>query len=193
MFNDVLRYAVLPECPAMLRIFAAERCGAVAFSRSLEYMARDGRHGDFDRRRYQGRLMSIWQLLIILLLVGAPVAMYFIISGGPRGEIQRPLKFLHGSFWSYVVAGVLLVASALAVDDTDSIGGVLASLFVVLNVASWSFLISLGVLASRTGRSWILWAGLTFITGPLGTILSYFAMSNRIKDEQVGRRAPADV
>ena len=25
--------------------------------------------------------MSIWQLLIILLLVGAPVAMYFIISG----------------------------------------------------------------------------------------------------------------
>jgi hypothetical protein len=94
---------------------------------------------------------------------------------------------------SYVVAGVLLVASALAVDDADSIGGVLTSLFVVLNVASWSFLISLGVLASRTGRSWILWAGLTFITGPLGTILSYFAMSNRIKDEQVGRRAPADV
>lgn len=42
--------------------------------------------------------ISIWQLLIILLIIGILVVMYLIISSGSKGDIQRPLKFFIGAF-----------------------------------------------------------------------------------------------
>jgi len=125
--------------------------------------------------------VSFWQVAILVVLFGVPVAMYFVISGGPKDDIRKPLTFFHWSFWVSVAAVVLLVVVALVADDPDAPAPILLALFIVLSVAGWSYLIALGILASRTGRSWILWAGITFLTSPFGTIVSYIAMSTRTK------------
>jgi hypothetical protein len=128
--------------------------------------------------------VSIWQLVILLLIFGGPIAMYFVISSGPKDDIRRPLKFFHGSFWIAVVGTVVFFVVGAAVDDFDTVAAELGLLALVLIVAGWSYLVALGVLASRTGRSWILWAGLTLLTSPLGTIVSYLMMSSRAKSSK---------
>jgi hypothetical protein len=48
--------------------------------------------------------------------------------------------------------------------------------------AGVAFYIALGMLAARLGKSWILWVGLTIITKPIGSIIAYFLMRQRVKD-----------
>ena len=118
--------------------------------------------------------VSVYQILILLALCGIPL-MYFIITRGATDDIQRPLRFFHWSFWIAVVADVLFIFLSISAANPDSVG---ASLGLAL-VSSWSYLIALGVVASRTGRSWILWVGLTFITSVFGMVVSYAMMSGR--------------
>ena len=128
--------------------------------------------------------MSIWQLLIILLIVGSPVVMYFIISHGDKGDIKKPLNFFHRSFWIWLVGGIVFVVAgaAGAIDsNSDAVALGVGLLVLVVIVAGWSYIVALGVLASRTGANGFLWSALTWITGPFGVIASYIMMRSRSK------------
>jgi hypothetical protein len=128
--------------------------------------------------------VSIWHLLIILLIIGSPVVMYFIISRGDKGDVKKPLKFFHRSFWIWLVGVIVFVgAGAAGALDSTSDGVVVGVglLALVVIVAGWSYIVAVGVLASRTGANGFLWAALTWITGPFGVIASYFMMRSRAK------------
>jgi hypothetical protein len=128
--------------------------------------------------------LSIWHLLIILLIIGSPVVMYFIISRGEKGNIKRPLDFFHRSFWTWLVGLIaFFVAGAAGAIDSSSDAVVvgLGLLALVVIVAGWSYLVALGILASRTGGSGFLWAVLAFITSPFGPVVSYLMMRSRAK------------
>ena len=55
-------------------------------------------------------------------------------------------------------------------------------------VSILSYYISLGMLAKRLGRRWLLWCGLTIASAPFGFLVSYFWMKNLVEDAS----APAD-
>lgn len=128
--------------------------------------------------------LSIWHVLILLLIIGSPVVMYFIISRGDKGDIKKPLKFFHRSFWIWLVGAIVffIAGAAGAIDsNSDAVVVGLGLLVLVVIVAGWSYLVALGVLASRTGANGVLWAVLTWITGPFGVVVSYLMMRSRAK------------
>ena len=134
--------------------------------------------------------MSVWQLLIILLIIGSPVVMYSIISRGGKTDIKRPLKFFHRSFWIWLVGAIVfVVAGAAGAIDSTSDAVVLGVGLLVLTVivAGWSYIVALGVLASRTGANGFVWAGVAWITGPIGAIVSYFLMRSRARSFAASR------
>jgi len=53
--------------------------------------------------------------------------------------------------------------------------------FILMFVAGWAWLISLGIIASRLGKSWISWCGLSVIFSPISPIIIYFLMIGNIK------------
>ena len=53
------------------------------------------------------------------------------------------------------------------------------------------FYISLGILAARLGKSWIVWVGLTIIAKPIGTIVAYFRMRLLVNEQIESKAAPA--
>jgi hypothetical protein len=82
-----------------------------------------------------------------------------------------------------VGAIVFVVSGAAGAIDSNSDAAVvgLGLLALVVIVAGWSYIVALGVLASRTGANGFLCAALTWITGPFGAIASYFMMRSRAK------------
>ena len=130
---------------------------------------------------------SIWHWLILLVLFGSPFAMYFVIASGSRTELQRQRAFLHGSFVAWIVGFVVLIASTLSGEGSDSSLIALGAAVLVIAVSGWSYLISLGLLAKRTGRSWMLWSGLAFITSPIGILVSYPLMIGVLSEHRKGR------
>ena len=63
--------------------------------------------------------------------------------------------------------------------DEITPGAAAALLFTIL-ASGTVFLVSLGILAARLGRSWKLWVGLTVIT-PFGPFIAYFMMRKLLK------------
>jgi len=57
----------------------------------------------------------------------------------------------------------------------------------VLFASAISFYISLGLLAKRLGRSWIVWVGLTIITKPIGMFVAYFMMNQKVTEALASR------
>jgi len=58
--------------------------------------------------------------------------------------------------------------------------GAAAALLFTIVASGVVFLVSLGILAARLGRSWKLWVGLTVIT-PFGPFIAYFMMRKLLK------------
>jgi hypothetical protein len=110
--------------------------------------------------------------------------------------LDRPLKFLDWGFTGMVVAVLLFVAAAFVFGGPSELPPTVESLSVIgvvglLYAAGWLFAASLAVLAHRTGRSWIVWLGLTWLTAPIGPVVAYMSMRGHARMEQLSRRAHA--
>ena len=125
--------------------------------------------------------LSIWHLLILLVLFGSPFALYFVIASGSRSDLRRPSTFLHASFIAWSLAIVAAIVATVLLTDPDAESLVVGILVIAFAVAGWAYLMALAILASRTGRSGILWAGLAFITSPIGVVVSYPMMIGALR------------
>jgi hypothetical protein len=107
--------------------------------------------------------------------------------------LARPLRSLHWGFWGCVLSFAL----AVGVDPLLAAGGGGASLpSAVTNLLLAAFVgfaclywVALGVLAHRTGRSWILWIVLGLAALALGFVVSYILMASRVRSELSGAAA----
>jgi hypothetical protein len=90
-------------------------------------------------------------------------------------RLSRPFQVLT---WSLAVAVVsivivIMLVSREPIKEISPFEGILIS---SMMVSGLTFYVSLGILAKRLGRRWIVWVGLTFITKPIGPFVAYFRM-----------------
>ena len=101
-----------------------------------------------------------------------------------ENPIAGPMKWLTISFVGTLVGVVILYVVAFSFPSESDTGMTLLMLvFVVLTVTSWTFLICLGKIAKRTGRSWIVWCGLVFITSPIGWLVAYPLIRSKVQND----------
>lgn len=112
------------------------------------------------------------------------------------GSLDRLMNILTASFFAQIA--VLIFLAAIPVPEIGSIPEAMAMpIFLVvvpvLLVSGFAFWISLGMLAAKTGRSGVVWVGLSFITAPIGSIIAYSRMLNIVKGlrEETGPGAVA--
>lgn len=99
---------------------------------------------------------------------------------------QKPItRTLVLSFiWSFAVSITSFVGlMILGVMEQQHEGiSPIAMLLVILMVASGPvWYTSLGMLANRLGRRWLVWVGLSFITSPIGPLVIFPLMLGHIK------------
>ena len=82
----------------------------------------------------------------------------------------------------YLVAWMLLVSSAF-VESNDTGGSVSVISVALLVVSGILYLICLGMLAVRTGRSMITWVGLTIILSPFSYLFAYPMLRGRVQND----------
>ena len=117
--------------------------------------------------------ISFWQLVIVGVVVAIPIASVIFVRKGNKTDTARPYRLLNLSFiLNVALFPIFLISGQLGLDF------LLVQL--VCSLVGWAafcvYLASLGVLASRLGRSPLVWVGLTFITSPFGFIISFFMM-----------------
>ena len=95
-------------------------------------------------------------------------------------NFSAPVKYLTGSFWVYLGCLVLLYI-VFAHQPKELADVFIEGLAAVLACSALVFYVSLGVLASRMGKSWVIWVSGTFLTTPVGIIFSYWGMKNRLR------------
>ncbi len=121
--------------------------------------------------------ISIWQVIVIVFPLASIVGMFWAITREPKSGLSRPLHYLDGSFVVSVISIILLLlVSREGLAEQEAGLGAILLVYAVVWLAGVAFWISLGTLARRLGRSVIIWVGLTFITSPIGPIVSYFFM-----------------
>jgi len=76
---------------------------------------------------------------------------------------------------------VQAVCIALPLFSDKMTAGAAGALFFTIIASGVAFLVALGMLAARLGRSWPLWVGLTIIT-PFGPFIAYFMMRKLVKE-----------
>jgi hypothetical protein len=145
--------------------------------------------------------VSIWQLIIIAVILGVPILMAYRSYRAmrePHDDLVRPLRSLTRNLVASLLATVFFfVVSAATVGSTEPVtrGPVADGLFslVLLVLAfvmlgsSLKFWVALGMLSSRLGRSPIVWIGLPIITSPIGPFVAYFWMRGLAKAAITGR------
>ena len=103
------------------------------------------------------------------------------LAAGPIdvGAMRRLSDAMTASMIAQVVCMILPLFAT-----TMSVGLAAAFLFTIV-AAGVVFLVCLGMLASRLGRSWVLWVGMTVIT-PFGPFIAYFLMRKLVRQALKG-------
>jgi len=107
-------------------------------------------------------------------------------------DLARPLRFLHWGFWGCMLSFALAMGidQLFPASDWGSVPSiaiaVLLAAFCVFGCLYWT---ALGVLAQRTGRSWVLWIVVGLATLALGFIVSYILMASRVQTELTQRKS----
>lgn len=83
------------------------------------------------------------------------------------------IRWLNGTFWVGVCLPVAFLAVLLRNETLETFWA--SSLFLLL-VTGGPFFVSLGRLAGRLKRRWLVWVGLTLLTLPIGPFVSYVRM-----------------
>jgi hypothetical protein len=73
-----------------------------------------------------------------------------------------------------------IIAISLGVPKSQFFDALVFALLVILIVAGPVWIISLGMIAHRLGRRWLVWVGLSIITSPFGPLFIYLVMRGHI-------------
>jgi hypothetical protein len=96
--------------------------------------------------------------------------------------ITGPLLYaFHLTFLTVIVGFVGFVVAVLAAPTHQPVHpGITLVLVGLATVAGWTWVVLLGVIAHRLGRSWVIWVGLSIITSPVGPLVAYVLMLGHI-------------
>ncbi len=97
--------------------------------------------------------------------------------------IDGPMKWLGIAFAGYVFGWILIFVLPEVLDSDESAGNALLLAFAVLFASGITYLICLGKVAARTGRSWIIWVGLTVLFSPFSYLFSAPIMQSKVKKD----------
>jgi hypothetical protein len=127
------------------------------------------------------------QLALLLLAIGVLVVSIRVVRSSPKGDLARPLKFLHWGFWGSVASFALAMAAdrLFPASDAAALGSgfltnALLAVFFVFACFYWT---SLGVLAHRLGQSAAIWIVAGLATFAIGFIATYLMMGSRARRE----------
>jgi hypothetical protein len=95
-------------------------------------------------------------------------------------RVSRLSQILTSSLVGSLASLAIAIAPA-KLENSSGISPIEAIVSLVLAASGLAFYVSLGMLATYFGRSWIVWVGLTGITHPIGPIVAYFMMRDRVK------------
>src|SRR5688572_1869624 len=128
--------------------------------------------------------MNLSQLFFVVVLIGGPILSIRIVRSGAKEDLARPLTFLSWSFWGAIFSFALAMGAATLFETSAGslMPGVVAnSLLIAFYLSACVYWTSLGVLAHRTGRSWILWIAAGLATLALGFVATYILMRSRVR------------
>ena len=101
-----------------------------------------------------------------------------------KKPFDGPMKWLGLAFVGYFAGWIIFLVAAPDNYGVGEPGETVAFLGVALLLASCvTYLVCLGMVAARTGRSVIIWVGLTFLTSPFGYLAAYPMMRSKIKED----------
>jgi predicted branched-subunit amino acid permease len=106
-------------------------------------------------------------------------------------QVTRPLYL---SFvWSFSVSVACFVGLIIlgAVAQHEGVSPVEVLLVVLMIIAGPVWYVSLGMLAHRLGRRWLVWVGLSFITSPIGPLVIFPLMLGHVKAARKAISSPA--
>ena len=103
-----------------------------------------------------------------------------------RQLIEKPLRLM--SWGIYMWVGGLVLAAVIGANVDDATPGwahvsVLGLVLTAIVVGFWTCLINMGILASRTGKSGIIYVGLSVIVPVLGVMIMYSMLRRHAIDE----------
>lgn len=129
--------------------------------------------------------MNLSQLFFVVVLIGGPILSIRIVRSGAKEDLGRPLTFLSWSFWGAIFSFALAMGAATLFETSAGTGlmpvVVANSLLIAFYLFACVYWTSLGVLAHRTGRSWILWIAAGLATLALGFVATYILMRSRVR------------
>ena len=96
-------------------------------------------------------------------------------------HLSRPFQVLTWSFVVTVTCFVIVIMLASG-EPTKGLSPFESIAILAMVISGLTFYVSLGMLAKRLGRSWIVWVGLTFITKPIGPFVAYFRMRHLVQN-----------
>lgn len=88
-----------------------------------------------------------------------------------RQSLRRLLHVMTISYAAVIATFFLLALAPTATDPLKPFGAL-----AIVGIGMTVFWISLGTLAQRLGRSWIVWVGLTLLTKPIGPVVACIRM-----------------
>ena len=99
---------------------------------------------------------------------------------------KKPItRLLSQTFtWSFLISVGCLVGMIVLGATTPGHTGItpVESILLSLMVAAgWAWYVTLGIIAHRLGRRWLVWTGLSFITTQIGSLIVYPLMLSHIK------------
>jgi hypothetical protein len=100
--------------------------------------------------------------------------------------IQKPVtRPLAQAFtWSFLISlgsFIGIIAYGALGPTHEGIAPAEALLLFLMVVAGFAWYITLGMIAHRLGRRWLVWIGISFITAPIGPLVVYPLMLSHIK------------
>ncbi len=90
--------------------------------------------------------------------------------------------------WSFVISvgcfvGIIILGSTTP--EHQGLAPAEAILLLLMVAAGLAWYITLGMIAHRLGRRWLIWTGLSFITAPIGPLVIYPLMLSYMKAAHV--------
>ena len=99
-----------------------------------------------------------------------------------RPSVTRPLaQAFTWSFLVYIGSFIGIIAYGTLGPTHEGIAPAEVLLLFLMVPAGFAWYITLGMIAHRLGRRWLVWTGLSFVTAPFGPLVVYPLMLSHIK------------
>jgi hypothetical protein len=131
--------------------------------------------------------LSLYQVVVVAVLIAGPLLSIRAVRSGAKDDLARPFRFLNLGFWGAVLSFALAMGAGALFERRGATGllplFITNSLLLVFYAFACAYWTSLGVLAHRTGRSWVVWVVAGLATLALGFVATYIVIGNDVRSK----------